>query len=735
MTRLEFSGLAIFGCIAAAPAAAAAQQASRGLTITDQKGAPISLAEVKVRSGDDTADLLSDDQGHVALDPLLWKHTSAVHVEVSAVGYASADLEVAGGVTADTVIRLKPVVADGADIVVVARNISRPFSPQTLNFLDIVTDPKAQADPILAVNNLPASTNVTGSSRLTFRGSRAAINRAYLNDAPAYEFSTGSELDSSTENRSIFGLVVADEVETYPGSPPTYLAGATGGVVRVVTPSNKTSGTTISITDLGVSGGRIIASGNGDGFIALYGSLTDLALHKAINPGLNSLFKTIRSTSGGGLVHLTTSNGGAVNAFFQAEAADDAFPFSTYGTETLFRLKPVKARAVVSASVPVSDLVLNASAAFTRSHIGETFGRSQVDNDNSYGFGSLDVTRRWAEGHLRVRVGFDGEYIKQVSDTALAIDGNAPSAHATPTAYHGVLRQMTGFIFATYRQSDILMLSVGARHTIASNIKPGLSLQASATLSSSDQRHKLIVSVGQYTGAAVPTRAYYGPMSRSVSKQIEADYSWQRRGNTVGFSMFYSTERSDGGEFNIGDLFVSNNIDNLVGIARQTISEGLEAYATWMPITGLEVKASFSKVHQVMRLGGQRLRGANDYPGIIRASLKYATPAQSIYSLSFTHRSGEPFTRADGIFNLFGAPAPIYGPVNGARLPAYMSLDASISRRLHIVRLSNPLVFVGLSNITDYRNPSSQILTLSDSASAYRYLAGRSVVFGLTTSF
>lgn len=706
------------------------------VTVTDTGGAPIALAEVKITANAKVTEVLSDEQGRIIINSDAWESARTLHVDVSAVGYVSANLDLAGRTATGTVIRLKSAAADSGDILVVARTISRPFSPQTLNFLDIVTDPRAQADPILAVNNLPASTNVTGSSRITFRGNRASINRAFLNDTPVYEFSTGSELDSSTENRSVFGVVLADDVETYPSNPPAYLAGATGGAVRIVTPDNKPTATTVSVTDLGISGGRSIASQSGTDFVALYASLTDLTLHRAINPKLESLYKSIRSGSAGAFAHLTTASGGSVNLLLQAEAADDEFPFTSYGAQNVFRLQPVKERAVVSASAPLSGMVLGTNAAFTHSEVSESFGRAQVSSTNDYGFGSITLASGSTQDRVNIRGGVDTEYIRQTSDTALTIVTVNRSPQSTLQSFASELRQITGHVFASYHFSNTLLFSLGARHTIASNIGLGLSLQAGMTLSSTDRKHKLIVSGGQYSGAAVPTRAYYGPAARSVSRQIAADYSWQFFRGVLGLSGYMSHERTEGGPFTANYLQVSSVLDNLTGFSRRTESEGIEAYATWTPVHRIETRLSFATVKQAMWLGQDQRRGANDYPEIVRASVKYSTYSLDSLSLSLTHRTGEPYTPAIGVSDVFGSKVPLYGDVNTARLPSYFSLDVSISSHLRLAGVpGKPLVFVALNNLTSHRNPSSQVLTLPGEAAAFRNLAGRTVLFGATTTF
>ncbi|CAN5366325.1 hypothetical protein BH10PSE14_BH10PSE14_04100 [soil metagenome] len=711
-------------------------QVPRTITITDEKGVAIALAEVGVKASGTDVELISDDNGHVVLDPALWQGAHPIHLTISAVGYVGieADLDERGGI--DHVFRLRPTDAEGGDIVIVARRISRPFSPKVLGFQDIVTDAKAQADPILAVNDLPASTNVTGNARLTLRGSRAAINRAYLNDTPVYEFTTGSELDDSTQARSVFGLTVASEVETYPGNPPAYLAGATGGVVRLTSPDNKTNSGVFSINDFGLGAGRTFASSNGADFVSLYGSLTDLSLHRAINPTLDSVFKTIRSVSGGGVARKTFANGGDVRFFVQGEIGDDVFPFTVYGTQSLFRLKPAKGRAVVNISSPWAGFVVNANVAYTISNVREAFGNWRADNTNQYAFASLDLARTFFHDRLIARIGVDGEDIDQTSTTNSGAAGSIYSPTQPSQALNNRLRQATAYVFATFNLGKTVALSVGSRRTIAGNLKPGYSVQFSGTLVSSDRKHKLIVSAGRYGGAAVPTRAYYGSISRSVSDQLEVDYSYKRNNAKIGLTGYLSRERSDGLFYDPGIFGNANITDNITGIARLTRSRGLEAYAELALFKALEAQLSFTTVRQTVMLGGQRLRGANDYPSIVRASLRYVAPPSTSLSLSLTRRSGEPYTQATGSTIVNGMPTPTYGTINGTRLAPYLSIDASFSRPIDIGgKFGKPLFFMTATNILDHRNPSSQILTMPNVQTQYRYLAGRTVSFGLIWTY
>jgi hypothetical protein len=723
--------------LAAIASTAALAQSPRTIKIIDQtSGAPIALAEVKVTASGRSADLTSDDDGVIQLAPSLWQGAETLHLSISAVGYASLEADVAQSTAADQLFRLRAAKIDDGEIVIQARRISRPFSPVILGFQDIVTDAKAQADPILAVNDLPSSTNVTGNARLSLRGSRAAINRAYLNDTPVYEFATGSELDNSTQGRSVFGLAVANEVETYPANPPAYLAGATGGVVRLTTPDNKIASGVYSINDFGVGAGRTFASSDGADFLSLYGSLTDLSLHRAINPTLDEVFKRIRGVSGGGLGRKAFADGGELGVFVQGEVGDDVFPFRVFGNESLFHMQPAKGRVLVNGSIPWAGTVVSANVAYTYASVPESFGSWRSDNINQYGFGSLDLTRRFADGRIVARVGIDSESIDQKSRTN---SGAAGSVYSPTSGFQTVkhdLRQTTGYLFATWQPGKALTLSLGSRYTIASSLKSGASIQVSGTLVSPNERHKLIISAGRYSGFAVPTRAYYGPISRSVSRQAEIDYLYRWRHGRIGVTGYLSEERSDGQFYDPVAFGNANITDNITGIARLTKSQGVEAYTEVALAKAFGAKLSYTTVHQTLTLGGQRLRGANDFPHIIRASLRYTAPPATSLSLALTRRSGEPFTRADTSNLVNGTFTPVYGTINGIRFPPYFSIDASFSRQIAIgATLGKPLFFVSLNNLLDHHNPSSQILTLPNAGVQYRYLSGRTASFGLIWTY
>jgi hypothetical protein len=722
--------------IAAMSSQAALAQSPRTIHITDQQNAPIALAEVAVVTPASRVVLTSDENGDILLDEGIWDVAHKIHLTISAPGYDNMDVDVDGGAPGELVFQLRSAKSDEGGIVVVGRRISRPFSPLILAFQDIVTDAKAQADPILAVNNLPSSTNVTGNARLTLRGSRASINRAYLNDVPVYEFTTGSELDDSTQNRSIFGLTIANEVEAYPGNPPAYLAGATGGVVRLTSPDNKARGGVFSINDFGLGAGQTIAGAGGDDFLSLYGSLTDFSIHKAINPDLDRLYRRIRSVSGGALARHSLANGGDVTLLLQAEIGDDIFPFSLFGADTDFRLKPVKGRVIVNGTTPAGDFVIRENLAYTYSRAKESFGGWEADSSNRYAFASLDLSRGFFRNKLVVRIGADGESIRQTSLSNSGLAGSvylpAPSSQRLSHVY----RQVTGYAFATVQPSASVAVSMGARLPIAGDLHSLPSFQVSGTLASADRKHKLILSAGRYSGAAVPTRAYFGAISRSVSRQVEFDYSTRWDHGRLGVNGYLATERSDGLPFDPGNFGKANFTDNLTGIARSNKSRGMEVYAELALFKALEAKLSFTAVDQTLRVGGTRVRGANDFPNIIRASLRYAVPPSTSLSMSLTRRAGQPYTRAEGFDFSGGTPAPVYGTIGGARLPPYFSLDAGFSHPLKLgTTFGTPLFFGSVSNVLNRRNPSSQALTFPILPVQYRYLQGRTLSCGLIWTY
>lgn len=707
------------------------------IRVTDADGKPVESAEVLVGGSAAVAgearSLLTDADGMAVIDASLVDLRQGLGVTVSAVGYADAEFLLAPDQGQELAVQLQ-ANTDGGAIIVAGRRVSRPFSPHVLELLDIVTDARANADPILATNNLPSSTNVVGNATLNLRATRPTISRLYLADIPVFEFTRGGDLDSTTQAGSIFNLGNTRDVEVYPSNPPLYLTGSSGGVVRTIPPPTATPGGNLALNTAAAGLSYTLTPTSDGSFVTLSGLYSNLEPQLSINPGLKDLISRLRLRTLGAVGRLNLDPRSSLSFFSQWENENGRYPVEVLGLRDQFGQKAERVRLLTSYAAEIGAVGLTVNGSYTRSNTRQALARWSSQNENRYMFLSADLATETKESRLTFRAGLDSEFISQDSNQTFGAS-LLPIARSAPMRPSNENNELSAYAFGTYRASPGLLVSLGARHVIASELQAEYGLQMSATLSSADKRHKIIVSFGRYFGTEVPQQAYFGGLARSVSRQIEANYSFTTSRLRLGLAAYHSEEITDRTRSALeeGRFFVFD--ENLTGIGRRTVSTGLEAYMVASPIDELEARLSFSTIDQKLYFAGAEARGSNDFGYIVRGSARYQAGDWAL-NLAATARQGAAFTRVLALAHTVnGRPFPVVAPINGERLAAYFSIDASVARPVTLSANLKPLAFLSVRNILSRRNVAAQILTMDDAPDRFREFAGRVVTFGISLNF
>ena len=114
------------------------------------------------------------------------------------------------------------------------RPIAEDFMVQELGYLDIVTNPAAAADPLLAVRTLPAATSLDESASVSLRGSDPSQTGIYLNNVPIYDAVKFAQL-SGLGTFSIFSADLLRSVLVFPSNPPLEFGNAGAGLLSLST--------------------------------------------------------------------------------------------------------------------------------------------------------------------------------------------------------------------------------------------------------------------------------------------------------------------------------------------------------------------------------------------------------------------------------------------------------------------------------------------------------------------
>ncbi|MFT6000359.1 MAG: hypothetical protein ACI81P_002820 [Neolewinella sp.] len=183
------------------------------------------------------------------------------------------------------VLNLLPTAAASMDAVTVrAKKItSGELASSQISQMDIYLNPAANADPLLAVNTLPAATNVDETANVSLRGSPSAATGVYLNDVP---IRSAVRLDQSdgVGQFSLFGQIPLAAVRIYASSPPVSFSQTSAGAVALYTtktlPAERTSGLSLNLAGGGLSHTRPLGKKSG---IRAFVNFTNLDAFRLLN--------------------------------------------------------------------------------------------------------------------------------------------------------------------------------------------------------------------------------------------------------------------------------------------------------------------------------------------------------------------------------------------------------------------------------------------------------------------
>ena len=173
---------------------------------------------------------------------------------ISYIGYKESFIPVKPGNSSITV-KLEPFAELLGESVVTARRIiAEEFTVKQMKQMDIYLNPAAKADPLLAINAMPASTTTDESASISLRGSRPDETGIYLNDVPIYDAIRFSQLNG-IGTFSIFNTDIIERMHVFAGNPPLEYGNTASGLVSLQTnnriPTDPLNTLAISLANFG----------------------------------------------------------------------------------------------------------------------------------------------------------------------------------------------------------------------------------------------------------------------------------------------------------------------------------------------------------------------------------------------------------------------------------------------------------------------------------------------------
>ena len=319
--RHRVPGLALLVLLSTA-AQAQQQQLLRGIVADHASGEKLLGATVRL-AGAPGAGTTTDLDGAFVLPMVAGRADTLV---VSYVGYRPWRRPLTAMPAAPLRVRLVPgQVQTLAQVEVTAqRPIAEDFIVHELNYLQIVTNPAAAADPLLAVRTLPAATNPDESASIGLRGSDPSQTGIYLNNVPIYDAVKFAQL-SGLGTFGIFSADLVRSVLVFPSNPPLEFGNAGAGLISLSTdeqPRARFLQASVGLANLGLLGGVPVGR---RGMLKAYANGQAGPLLRAVNPAAFRQLARLGSVDGG--VHLATKIGphGTLKAFVYGIAEQYAY--------------------------------------------------------------------------------------------------------------------------------------------------------------------------------------------------------------------------------------------------------------------------------------------------------------------------------------------------------------------------------------------------------------------------
>ena len=192
---------------------------------------------------------------------------------ISFIGYEEKTVSLDYVRQSDTIYLSSEVQQLETAVITGKRIIAEEFTIKQMKQMDIYLNPISKADPILAVNSMPASTTTDESANISLRGSSPAETGIFFNDVPIYDAVRFSQLDG-IGTFSIFNTSVVERMHVFPSNPPLEYGNASSGLISIQSndqiPENDQNNISLSLANLGAQTSRSLGPKTGINVFANY---------------------------------------------------------------------------------------------------------------------------------------------------------------------------------------------------------------------------------------------------------------------------------------------------------------------------------------------------------------------------------------------------------------------------------------------------------------------------------
>ncbi len=647
---------------------------------------------------------------------------------VSYVGYQAWRLPLTGAPAGPLAVRLTPgSVQTLAQVEVTAkRPIAEDFIVRELNFLQIVTNPAAAADPLLAVRTLPAATNTDESASISLRGSDPSQTGIYLNNVPIYDAVKFAQL-SGLGTFGIFSVDLVKSVLVFPSNPPLEFGNAGAGLISLSTdeqPRARFLQASLGLANSGVLAGTPIGK---RGMLKAYVNGQDGRLLRAVNPATFRQLPRLGMVDGG--VHLATKIGeyGTLKAFAYGIAEQYTYRVQNGPPDDPYRYRNRRGFYTLSYEQAWARTDLALAQGLSLRHADDAVGGNYRTTRRGHdAYAAAHYRRYWTDAFsTRVGLSYDERRLNVNGEFPNFRAGADPGQSPTYTATFGRGRTLwEGYQYTKLRRG---LWTAGLGLRLNALPRPAQSGYQSAQFNlrrDLSARQFLNLSGGQYTAITAPEALQF-PYLRTRTRQLALDYSYARPGLTVAAAVYAKEEYS----------VVSARLVGLEAYAERSFGPHFRAD---VGVAAVRAGRATFDAQDPNAAALARAQRRYNLPFSFKTNLRLAGKWGELGAFA-QYRAGAPFTPVLGATTdpATGSVQPQYAAMpNAAALPNYFRADFSASKFVRRPSKAGSLVlFAVLSNVFNTENVSGYTYSADYQQATPTLFQRRLLYFGLVKTW
>jgi hypothetical protein len=570
---------------------------------------------------------------------------------------------------------MKEIVIEGQ------RLVAEGFDQQKINKMDIYKNPAAKADPLLAVNTLPAATNLDESASVRLRGGLPQETAIFFDGVPVYDAIRYGQLNG-IGTFSIFNTAIVNEVRVFPGAAPLEYGSNTSGLVAISSENQlQTDSYTdvlLSMASIGVNHRRKINENTGFRFFSNYQP-------SAILTGLNSEalqnLKSFNSFDAGLQLVAATNNNWQMKLFNYTNDEGYTFELKEAGEKNKVRQEKLRNFTIFNMSKTVNNTKISLNQGFSFSNQQFNYKRSAVEVGRQSSFSSVSVHRIGKNSEWKAGLNLDLQF---QNFSSLSYEVNYATSENDPMVSieeSSGLNRLELYIYRKRNFGDRFMvgsgLSINQRGKLGSNIMANykISDNHSIRLTESTARRKFMAD--QYI--------YFDYEIKADNLALE--YIFQNKNQETSVSGYWFRKEYGGDEVK---------------------ATGLELYQQ-ISFSAIEFNWSFSMLnyYEGIQQHAALKDELVDLDYFFRAAANWTIFAGLELGMNAIYRQGGAYfpvinSRFDRQYQTY---EPIMDP-STARLSDYFTFNLNLSKTFALYNRWPLIAFVSLNNVLNHENVS-----------------------------